>query len=619
MSYYEEKLKQILADEYQKEAYLSNKSTVVLAGPGSGKTTVLTLKMKRLLDRYISNYRGLACMTFSKEAAREFTDRLGKFGLVKNSSIFLGTVHSFCLKEIILPFGELYNSKIPFPIEIITKNEKRNIISRIKRELEDELTIELSNVSVTTVYALRTLDINGVSKVRYEIDDNVKIIANRYEDYLEKIKKVDYVSLIKYSMELVQNNEYIRKCLEARFPWILVDEYQDLGRPIHEMILCLMNNTKIKFFVVGDADQSIYSFQGAKPDYLLELSSIDNINSIILKNNYRSKKEIIEGSALVLDINRNYVAKNSLGESAQYFFYNCIWGLDEQYTVIAQNIIPKCLSQGVKMHEIGILVPNNEEANRLGEILDSYNISHYISKHIYERTDFIIWLEKIAKWLNDDCTISFDELFEYWNKKIINNLDIINSEVYNRKNLYSIFKKSIECKYNLSEWLEYLVSKLDIKGVFKQEKEISEIENLDQLIGESTNGNLAEWTINDFSVESEPINQVIISTRHSSKGLEFEVVILVGLDDGNFPKYAVYNTNINENIRKTIMEEERRICFVCISRAKKECHLLNSKKGWVVNRRYPDGRWFNKQPSIFFRKLYSKFGAKHNTFDINLD
>lgn len=614
MSYYEEKLNQILSDEYQKKAYLSNKSTVVLAGPGSGKTTVLTLKMKRLLDNYISNSRGLACMTFTKEAAKEFTERLKKITTI-NNNVFLGTVHSFSLKEIILPFGEIFNDKIPFPISLISKDEKIKVLLDIKKNIENDNKSNLdwiNNKNISTLIdSLRSIDVNGVSQVKNDINMDVKLIADSYEEYLSQNKKVDYVMLVKYAMDLVKKEDYIRKCLEAKFPWILIDEYQDLGRPIHEMILCLMENTNIKFFVVGDMDQSVYSFQGAKPDYLNELYNLEKVKAITLINNYRSKKGIIDGSALVLNIDRNYVAKNNSGNDAQYFFYNCVWGIEEQYDVIAKNIIPKCLSEGIKEHEIAVLVSKNDDAKELGNVLKSNGIRYYISKHKYERTDLVVWFEDIAKWIVDKFNNSFDSIYNYWRENSKDYIEENGSDVYYKKKLYDILDKSNLYKDSFKKWIAFLTIKLEIEEHLKNKDDQDELKNLQLLIKESVQGSLKNASVEDFSKEGQPLDQVVISTRHSSKGLEFEAVILVGMEENNFPSYrAKFNSNI--------MEEERRICFVCVSRAKSKCYLLNSKRNWAVNKK-GEGWWAPQKPSIFFNQLYSKFGTISNTFDIQED
>lgn len=600
MNYYDEKLQQINSDKYQRDAYLSNKTTIVLAGPGSGKTTVLTIKVKRLLDNYIAQKRKVACITFSKEAAVELSSRLNKLSENKYTNIYLGTVHSFCLNEIILPFGHLYNKRIPFPLSLISNEEGEDIINRIK---DKKGMAENEEIDLTLINSIRTLDITCTSSVKENIDETLLKISRLYERIIRIRKKVDYISFTKYATQLVQENEYVRKSLEARFPWILIDEYQDLGKPIHEIVLCLMKKTNIKLFIVGDLDQSIYSFQGGNPQYLNELYNMMNINSIRLINNYRSAPEIIKGSEVVLGINRNYVSKNILITKAEYEFINCLRGIEDQYKYIANYIIPQCVKNKIKMKEIIILVSSNPQAKKLGEILDNNKIGYYISQHDYNRSDFIIWLENICKWILNCGDITFNDLYGYW-CKMINNIDYykVNGEFHNRKKLYFILRNSIEESFSLLNLINFILDKLGILNIFTELDNQEELKNIKKLKKSLSSGMLKNYDIKRFSNNGRDDNQLTISTRHSSKGLEFDVVVMPGLDEYIFPKYKSKN-----------LAEERRICFVCVSRARKKCYLLHSKHYW--NNKYSE--WKNRNPSVFFENLYSKYGRKDNTIDLS--
>ncbi|MHB8064562.1 MAG: UvrD-helicase domain-containing protein, partial [Ruminiclostridium sp.] len=325
MSYYSEKLEQISKDELQLEAYNTQDNTVVIAGPGSGKTTILTLKIMRLLRENIKEPQGLACLTYSREAAREFEDRLKKLGYQKRRNIFLGTVHSFCISEILGNFAGLYDYGIPLPIKIIPDKEKKRIFEEVKKDLG----INDKYLKTGDMDKERTLSINGMSGVKVKSDEKILKVAEEYEKKIIAAGYVDYESIIVYSTKLLQEQEYVRKCLSAKFPWIVIDEYQDLGRPLHEMILSLFTQTDIKIFAVGDPDQSIYSFSGAIPDYLIELYNREDTIAIELKNNYRSNQDIVNGSELVLDIKRNYKAATREDEAADFYFLSFKNGLED--------------------------------------------------------------------------------------------------------------------------------------------------------------------------------------------------------------------------------------------------------------------------------------------------
>lgn len=321
---YLEKLNRLKKDEYQKAAFESQNNTVVLAGPGSGKTTVLTLKAMHLLNGVISEPRGLACLTYSREAAREFTERLRELGLVRGKNIFLGTVHSFCLTEILGKFSDVYSLNIPIPIKIISEKEKANLFEKAKRNVQ----CENSYLKIERMNCARMLSIAGASKVSIERDEEAELVADEYEKLLFQAGCIDYETIIIESTKLLQEKPYVRECISAKYPWILIDEYQDLGRPLHEMVLSLIKYTNIKFFAVGDPDQSIYGFQGAVPDYLHELAERSDVKKIVLRNNYRSNQDIIDGSELVLNQQRGYVAKTRESENAVYKF------IEHQFTTL---------------------------------------------------------------------------------------------------------------------------------------------------------------------------------------------------------------------------------------------------------------------------------------------
>ena len=460
MRYFLEKLKQIKEDDLQYQAYKSEHSTVVIAGPGSGKTTVLTLKIMRLLNQSINKPRGLSCLTYNNEAVREFKDKLDLMGYKKRQNVFLGTVHSFCIAEILNIFGKIYNYNITYPIKIISNNEKQQLFETIKKEQG----YESKAFKKDDMDRVRNLKITGKSRVIVTIDRDILKVANEYEDRIEKMGLMDYESIINYSTRLIQEQEYVRKCLSAKFPWILIDEYQDLGKPLHEMILCLLEYTDINIFAVGDPDQSIYSFSGAMPNYLLELRNKENIKVIELKNNYRSNQDIINGSEIVLNRRRNYNAVTRKDEKAQFYFITCEEDMKQQYEYCVKRIIPFYQKQNLGLEEIAILVGNKYEANEMGMYCLQNNIPYYISKHIFDRTDTVKWIEKMSSWIVDKTKESFEEIEAFYERLLLSQQEknfFSESEVLeNKKNLYEILVKSKDKKNNLKEWIEYIIENI---------------------------------------------------------------------------------------------------------------------------------------------------------------
>lgn len=591
-AYFEKKLQEIREDDMQLAAYKAVNNTVVIAGPGSGKTTVLTLKVMQLLAEVIYPPRGLACLTYSTEAVREFKSRLVKLGLEKRKNVFLGTVHSFCLSEIITPFAALYPQyKIPLPIRIISEAEKNRLFDSQNYEGSPKL---------IDVDKERTRNIKGISRVAIESYDIALKAAISFEELLIQNGYLDFISMVKKSVELIKNEPYVRKALEAKYPWIIVDEYQDLGKPLHELILTLLNLTRIKVFAVGDADQSIYDFQGAAPDYLVELSQRQDVSCIHLKNNYRSSQTIVDASEYVLKSSRGYIASGKLRDyHAKLEFIECPKGMDEQYERVIEQI-SRFHTEGIPYHEIAVLVGNNKQVTELAQECSRQNIPAYIARQTFRLTDLIIWIQNCAKWVSDKCSVSFDEICSTW-KSFISQKRIISEDDYFllKRTIFQTLTASKVCTDNLSEWLCYLDKEVGIVSAFTaSERYPDEIDNFNKLL-ETARSHDTQLTIKFLTRLGIPENQVVLTTRHSSKGLEFDVVILPGMEKDSFPSYY------DNTPRK--LAEARRLCFVSVSRARKACILIRSKN---LQNKY--GRWFSKEPSPFWVALQEFQDSRSN-------
>ncbi|MBC3796034.1 ATP-dependent helicase [Acetobacterium tundrae] len=582
------KLAQIEKDEKQLEAYRTNDNTVVLAGPGSGKTTILTLKIMRLLSEMINEPRGIACVTYSREAAREFKERLIKIGLPNRKNIFLGTVHSFCLAEVIFPYSKLYPQyNIPSPIKLISNKEKTSIFDRLKTE-------KGANTDILKMDRERTRKIEGLSKISTPIDNIASELGISYENELEKLGLIDYISIVKYATMLIQNEEYVRICLEAKFPWIIIDEYQDLGKPLHEMVLSLITTTKMKYFVVGDPDQSIYDFQGASPEYLLELGKDFSIHTIILTNNYRSAEKIIKASEIVLGEKRNYIAKGPLKDyTAKIEFVSCECEISEQVTEVVKRIHVD-YQKGMPYHEMAILCGNKYQISDVCKCLQENSIDFYVSKHPFEISDMIKWFQKCAGWVTEQ-SVSFDEIYSFW-CRINNNVELLIDEkiMMLKRQLYKVMTESAKHQKSIKAWILYIFEELAIDQLL-EEIDLLPDENDNIIILKNSLEILPykEYSLLDFYNMTTPNNQVIVSTRHGSKGLEFDVIYMIGMEEGNFPYYRCSESEEKESCR---------ICFVCVSRARKKCVLLYSKHITINTK---NGPWTKDcKPNRFWKMLY---------------
>jgi len=576
--FYSEKLSQIKSDTDQLTAFLTKKSTVVLAGPGSGKTTVLTMKLISLMQHDIQPPQGLACLTYSNEAAREIRVRLQRMGVHIRHNVYVGTVHSFCIAEILSPFGKLSRKiAIPFPIKIASgKLKMETYKSALKKNgLSD------TDVSISDMDRERKLGVGGISKVQVPYFDTASRVAIAYEEELHTSGHIDFEDIINFSTSLIQDDPYIRRCIESKFPWLLIDEYQDLGKPLHEMVLSLILSTRMEIFAVGDPDQSIYGFQGAVPEFLSELSTFTNMETVQLKTNYRSTQDIIGASEAILQIRRGYRARIGLQENAEIVFFVCEREMMQQYQLVADKIVPHYQRMGIPLNEIAILVGKNTEAKELCEVLESRGVRTYIAKHDFERTDFVRWIEDCAAWTSDMHLIAFNDIADFWSEFVREHGRATSDDpLMIRMTLYSILEANKKNCGDVVKWLDFLLAELNVISLLQDsERYPDENENLTKLrktiIGEFRYQNLSS-----LAALGRPVDQVTVSTRHSSKGLEFDVVVLLGMEEERFPDFYSLKSAAK-------LEECNRVCFVCVSRARRVCILVRSKVHTINTHRGP--------------------------------
>lgn len=602
-------LELIKKDDKQYEAYQSMVNSVIIAGPGSGKTRVLTLKAVTLAKSHIHKPCGLACISFSRESVRELKKRLKSYGYIPSSKDFIGTVHSFSLLHVLQPFAHLYPQyNVKYPIKILPDEIKKNIYNSVLRELKIDNPYDLP---LTDINKHRSLSLRGRSEVNMESSELIAKAADMYEAKVRETEFIDFTNIINLSAQIINEQEYVQETLRSQFPWLLVDEYQDLGKALHEMVLELVFNAGIKLYAVGDTNQSIYGFNGGYPDFLIELTRNDNIKTIELVSNYRSSQYIIDASIEALNPvppYPKYVAGKRKDDIADFIFITCDEDMESQYEAVAKKVIPNLLAKGTPLNEIGIIASSNAETHHMANYIQQQEIPFFIVNWSFENSAVVVWLQDCASWCTNNDAQSFEELFRIWKNLINNHHDF-------RKNWENIRLKSFFYKVligsitktSVYEWLIYIINNLGLKDTL-MDSEIypNETGNLEKLLNEAKLNNLKNVGIARFANLGFPEDQVTITTRHSSKGLEFEAVILLGMEEGRFPYY----THINNPIA---LAEDQRLCYVCISRAKKSCVLLRSKFHNIPTRK---GDIWRKsfEPSRFWVSLYKKFGNEDNTF-----
>lgn len=545
-------------------------NTVVLAGPGSGKTKTLTAAMARALIEDVEDPRGVACITYNNECAYELEDRLNALGIERGDRVFIGTVHSFALSQIILPYGRCV---LPDWINGVT----------VASDQDRAEAIEIAYKA--------TIDGNDDPKKRWEFaSDKRKRVVDRespdwkgrnpeladfieaYEAELRSRKKIDFDDMPLIAYDMVTRHAWIRDSIRAKYPVLFVDEYQDLGHALHLLVLKLCFESGIRLFAVGDADQSIYGFTGAEPSLLENLSKRADVTTIKLKFNYRCGTRIISASMAALGEERDYTGPDGAHQGV-ISFHSVKGGQPAQAAYVLGTLIPKLQTEGYSLNDIGVLyrwAKHGKDFVELGEAKGIPFVRADNQALIKRNSPVARFVERCARWaiggwklanpkfahlLRDATSLVFGMSATDAERKQIE-LELIS------------FLKPLEPTSSVHDWL--VAFRSDVIGPWAlRARTIGEHwSDLDEMIERTEpNGKGSALCIGVFCGDTSGAGALNLSTFHSAKGREFRAVILLGMDDDVIPH--PYNVN---NPRK--LKADRREFYVAVTRAKEELHII---------------------------------------------
>ena len=552
----------------QREAVAATGNTVVLAGPGSGKTDTIVLKIATLIQQEIPPPRGVACITYGNDAVREFTTRLRNLGIRRDRRLFLGTVHGFCLNRVLRPYATLVGEPGLAAPSVLSPKAQAHAV-------EDAL--NAAGVSDNPQYFDGTL-----TKIRraLALDESLEAfderhveVARTYNAALAASAHVDFEAMTLTALRMIETNPDVAELIVARYPWIAIDEYQDLGGPLHRIVLALQRAGS-RVFAVGDPDQCIFGFSGAHPQYLEALAAHPSFESIRLRFNYRSGSKLITAAEASLGSQRNYRADPARTDAGEIYLDEIDGGLAAQASWIVRTLIPQLVDAGTDPHQIAVLYKGK------GDLLDALvaEIGGAPQPYLLERdarfpvTPLTRWLQRCAtKALGGIDADSLGELTHTY-RELLERHGAFADELDARCRMLAAVGNA-DPETPLHEWITAVDVLLDLTTLLAADGTIpDEVDALDSL----RHASAEPVALLDFASAVQVHGRVVATTCHASKGRQFDAVILPGLQKSLFP-FARWQGGTYRTPPATLAED-RRLFYVGLTRARHQIHLVYSPR-----------------------------------------
>ena len=607
---------------------------MVLAGPGSGKTLTITKRIEYLIGKHHVSPEEILVITFTKAASIEMKERFVRLCGQKAGPVTFGTFHGIYYG--ILKWAYRMNAS-----NILSEEQKyqllKQVIGRMEIDIDDEkdflqgIAGEIGNIKNNQIPLAEYESLNCSEEVFREIFE-------QYEKERKRLKKIDFDDMLVLVYELFKKRPDILSMWQRKFRYILIDEFQDINQVQYDVIRMLAapeNN----LFIVGDDDQSIYRFRGARPDIMLGFKKdYPDTKEILLDVNYRSTKAIVNGAARVIRHNVNRYPKqiittNEQGETVH--IQEVRHPIEESKYVVSQ--IQEAKKRGIPSSEIAVLFRTNVEARALAETFMEYNMpfrmkermpnlyEHFIAQDLTtylkmalgdrSRKSFLAIMNRPNRYIGRDSvegtTISFESLRKFYCDKdwMLDRIDQLEVDFRILKNMapygaIQYIRKHIGYDEFLKEYAAFRkINMEDLKEVLREIEERAKAFRT-----------IEEWFthIEEYSEELKRQSQqketdpeaITFMTMHGSKGLEFDLVFIIGANETITP-YKKAET-------KEEVEEERRMFYVAMTRARKKLIISYTKER--NGKSMAQSRFVGQRPAsaLWYRELHSPSASRNS-------
>ena len=620
-----------LNNEQKKAATFKDGPCLVIAGAGSGKTKVLTTRIANLIENGVKPYNILA-ITFTNKAAGEMRERVNN--IINAHDAFIGTFHSFGLK-IIRENSALFNLTSAFTL--IDTEDQTSIIKKIMKDINITDKMISPAFIKSKISFIKNNMLSDSEIANFLISENEKIAVKIYYEYEKILKRnntLDFDDLLKKPVELFNSNKEVLEKYQDKFKYILIDEYQDTNEVQYKLVK-LLSKKYLNLFVVGDPSQSIYAFRGANYQNILNFEKdFKGCTVIKLPQNYRSTQTILDAANEVISHNKqrkDLDLFSDLGQGVKIKYIRTFNDSMENKRVVDE--IQKLYEEGYNRKDMAIFYRTNAQSRSIEDALVKANIPYKVfgSFYFYKRKeikDLLAYLKLIA---NPSDDVSLERVINEPKRKI-GDKTIENLREKARSLNISMFEaidsgKELEFKNLILNLIEIskdtsitgLIDKTlelsKMKETYENDKSLESDIRLENLMefrsvsetyeNETGNVNLSDFLmevslVSDAAEYSLDSDAVTLMTVHSAKGLEFKVVFIIGLEENIMPiSKALYDDEE--------LEEERRLMYVAITRAKEKLYLLNA------GRRMLYGNMQVNPPSRFISEISDNLLDKEET------
>ena len=613
-----------LNEQQQEAVFCTEGPLLLLAGAGSGKTRVLTHRIAYLMDQGVNPYHIMA-ITFTNKAAKEMRERVDDLVGFGAEHIWVSTFHSTCVRILRRHIDKLgYGNSFT----IYDADDQKSLIKQICKQYKIDTKMMPERKIINEISSAKDEFMTPSEyETRHQYDFKKKKIAQIYKEYQKQLKAnnaLDFDDLIFKTVELFQFHPEVLDYYQERFRYIMVDEYQDTNTIQFQLVSMLARKYQ-NLCVVGDDDQSIYKFRGANVKNILNFENVfPEAVTIKLEQNYRSTKNILNAANEVIKHNKGRKTKklwteNEEGDLIEFHQYGTEY--EEARKIIHE--IEDLSKEGYDYKNMAILYRTNAQSRVFEESFMIKNIPYRIvgGTNFYQRKevkDILSYLKVVDNGLDDlavrriinvprrgigaatiekinvyavEHNVSF--LDACFSSDSIDTLGNAKKKINGFADLIREFRRKMQ-EGSLEELFKYITDETGyIANLKAEETEEAEgrIENINELLNkvvtyeqEAEEASLSELLeeialVADIDNLEDSDNRVVLMTLHSAKGLEFPYVFICGMEDGIFPSYMTVMSEDDDD-----MEEERRLCYVGITRAKKKLYLSAAKRRMMQGR-----------------------------------